>query len=231
MSNPMTRRELLAILGGGAGTAFAQRGVAPRSRAAGDPIIRTLLKDLRPDDLNGPTLFHEHLSIRYPLTKAMAEAQGRPTPATFSDDVELVVEETKQAKQDGVVCIVDAGHPDMDRDLAALRRIANESGVHIVGSGGFYMQRNYPPEVAAKSADQLAADLAREAKEQRLGAFGEIGQQGPVLTDDEKKVFTAVGMAQAKTGLPVFTHNPYTGMRTTDPPVPMDAALKQTGST
>ena len=216
----LTRRELLAILGAGAGAAFAQRANA-------SPIIRTLLKDIRPDELNGPTLFHEHLSIRYPLTRALAEAQGRPTPATFSDDVELVVEETKLAKEDGVVCIVDGGHPDMDRDLATLRRVANESGVHIVASGGFYMQRNYPPEVAAKSADQLAEDLARDAKAQRLGAFGEIGQQGPTLTDDEKKVFTAVGKAQAKTGLPVFTHNPYTGMRATDPPVPMDAALKQ----
>ena len=221
MMNAITRRELLALIGAGAGAAFAQRG------GSNVPVIRTLLKDIKPEDLSGPTLFHEHLSIRYPLTKAMAEAQGRPTPPTFSDDVDLVVEETKLAKEDGVVCIVDGGHPDMDRDLATLRRVANESGVHIVASGGFYMQRNYPPEVAAKSADQLAEDLARDAKAQRLGAFGEIGQQGPTLTDDEKKVFTAVGKAQAKTGLPVFTHNPYTGMRATDPPVPMDAALKQ----
>jgi phosphotriesterase-related protein len=40
-------------------------------------------------------------------------------------------------------------------------------------------------------------------------------------------VFTAVGKAQAKSGLPLFTHNPYTGMRKVDPPAPMDAALKQ----
>lgn len=227
MTNAITRRELLAILGAGTGAAFAQRAGSERTRPANDPVIRTLLRDIKPDELSGPTLFHEHLSIRYPLTRAMAEAQGRAAPATFSDDVELVVDETKIAKQDGVACIVDGGHPDMDRDLAALRRIANESGVHVVGSGGFYMQRNYPPEVAAKSAEQLADDLARDAKAQRLGAFGEIGQQGPVLTDEERKVFTAVGKAQLKTGLPVFTHNPYTGMRATDPPVPMDAALKQ----
>ena len=95
----------------------------------------------------------------------------------------------------------------MDRDLAALTRIAQESGVHIVGSGGFYMQRNYPTDIATKTADQIADDLVRDAKAQRLGAFGEIGQQGGVLTDDEKKVFTAVGKAQARTGLPLFTHN------------------------
>jgi len=130
------------------------------------------------------------------------------------------------AAADGVACIVDGGHPDMDRDLSALTRIASESGVHIVASGGFYMQRNYPADIATKSADQIADDLVRDAKAQRLGAFGEIGQQDGVMTGDEKKVFTAVGKAQSRTGLPVFTHNPYTGTQVTAP-VPMDAALKQ----
>lgn len=223
----LSRRELLAILGAGAGATLVSTLRAQTPTFERGAVIRTLLKDVNPQDITGATLFHEHLSIRYPLTKAMAEAQGRPMPPSFSDDVDLVVDETKLAKQDGVACLVDGGHPDMDRDLNTLKRVATESGVYIVGSGGFYMQRNYPPQVAAKSADQLADELANDAETQRLGAFGEIGQQGPVLTDDEKKVFTAVGKAQVKTGLPVFTHNPYTGMRVTDPPVPMDAALKQ----
>jgi phosphotriesterase-related protein len=89
------------------------------------------------------------------------------------------------------------------------------------------MQRNYPPEIASKSATQIADELAKDATAQRLGAFGEIGQQGGVLTDDEKKVFTAVAMAQAKTGIPIFTHNAYTGTRQVATPVPMDAALRQ----
>ena len=217
----LTRRECLELLGAGAGLS------AVATLSGQSPIIRTLLKDISPSDISGATLFHEHLSIRYPMTKALAEAQGRPVPASFSDDVDLMIEETKLAKADGVGCIVDGGHPDMDRDLAALTRIAKESGVHIVASGGFYMQRNYPPDMATKSADQIAQELARDAQAQRLGAFGEIGQQGGVLTDDEKKVFTAVGKAQAKTGLPIFTHNAYTGTRQVATPVPMDAALKQ----
>ena len=89
------------------------------------------------------------------------------------------------------------------------------------------MQRNYPPEISTKTADQIADDLVADARANRFGAFGEIGQQGGVLTDDEKKVFTAVGKAQARTGIPVFTHNAYTGVRVVDPPVPMDAALRQ----
>jgi phosphotriesterase-related protein len=227
----LSRRQAIGLLGASAGGGLAAlRSLSIEAQAPPFPagaIIRTLLKDVSPGVVTGSTLFHEHLSIRYPLTRALAEAQGRPVPASFTDDVELMVEETKAAAKDGVGCIVDGGHADMDRDLAALRRIATESGVHIVGSGGFYMQRNYPPDLASKSADELAADLARDAATERLGAFGEIGQQGGVLTDDERKVFTAVAKAQVRTGLPIFTHNPYLGTRETTLPIPMDAALKQ----
>jgi phosphotriesterase-related protein len=223
MNCKLTRRELLSVLGASAGAAL----VSSRSSRAQGPVIRTLLRDVAPESVTGAMLFHEHLSIRYPLTKALAEKAGRPVPPSFTDDVDLMVEETRAAGKDGVGLIVDGGHPDMDRDLAALTRIAKESAVHIVASGGFYMQRNYPPDIAAKSADAIADELVRDARAQRLGAFGEIGQQGGVLTDDEKKVFTAVGKAQARTGLPIFTHNAYTGVRVVDPPVPMDAALKQ----
>src|SRR4051812_1209164 len=162
----LTRREAIGLLG--VGTAAAWTGTLAVFQRTGTPIIRTLLKDVDPVTIDGPILFHEHLSIRYPLTKALAEAQGRPVPVTFSDDVELMIAETKAAGDDGVRCIVDGGHPDMDRDLDALKRIAEGSGVRIVASGGFYMQRNYPADIASKSADQIADSLAQDAKAQRL---------------------------------------------------------------
>jgi phosphotriesterase-related protein len=217
----LTRREAIAALGVGAAASVWHRAHAQ------EPIIRMLLRDVPGSSIDGPILFHEHLSIRYPLTKRLAEKTGRPAPASFSDDVPLMIEETKAAGADGVRVIVDGGHPDMDRDLDALKRIAAESGVHIVASGGFYMQRNYPDDIATKSVDQIADELVADARAGRLGAFGEIGQQGGVLTDDEKKVFTAVAKAHARTGIPIFTHNAYTGTRFVETPVPMDAALKQ----
>src|SRR5436189_5028096 len=108
-----------------------------------------------------------------------------------------------------------------------MKRFASDTVSHTTSIGGYYMQRNYPPEIAAKNADQIADDLVRDATSQRLGAFGEIGQQGGVLTDDERKVFTAVAKAHVKTGLPIFTHNAYTGTRPTPNPVPKDTAIKQ----
>jgi phosphotriesterase-related protein len=222
LSRTMTRREAIALLGVGA----AYSAVHPVSHAfaqAKPPVfpkgavIRTLLKDVPPESITSPALFHEHLSIHYPIG----------TPTSFSDDVPLIVEEVKLARADGVGLIVDGGHPDMQRDLEALKRIQSESGVPIVGSGGYYMQRSYPAEIARKSVDEIAESLADDAKTGRLGAFGEIGQQDGVLTADETKVFQAVAKAQVKTGLPICTHNAYTGTRPTQTPVPRDAALKQ----
>ena len=74
-------------------------------------------------------------------------AQAGPAP---SSDVDLMVEEVKAAAQDGVSCIVDGGHPDMGRKLENLKQIAQRTSVHIVASGGYYMDRSYPPEIATK---------------------------------------------------------------------------------
>jgi phosphotriesterase-related protein len=222
----LTRREALAMLGAGAaiglggraGQGLAAQAAPPRPVFRKGAIIRTILKDLAPDELaSGPSLFHEHLSMRYPLG----------AKEHFTDDIALMVEEAKLAKADGIAAIVDGGHADMNRSVEALKRISSESGLPVIASGGYYMQRTYPADIAAKSVDQIADELAKEAAASRFGAFGEIGQQGGVMTDDERKVFTAIAKAHARTGLPIFTHNAYTGTRATQTPVPKDTAIKQ----
>jgi phosphotriesterase-related protein len=220
-----TRREALGIFSAGATAAVAGRlGQVLGAQAPAAPvfrkgaIIRTILKDLAPEELaSGPSLFHEHLSMRYPVG----------AKEHFTDDVALMIEEARAAKADGIAAIVDGGHADMNRSLDALKRISTESGLPVIASGGYYMQRSYPAEIATKSVDQIAAELAREAAASRFGAFGEIGQQGGVMTDDERKVFTAIAKAHTRTGLPIFTHNAYTGTRATPNPVPKDTAIKQ----
>jgi phosphotriesterase-related protein len=173
--------------------------------------------DLNPAALTGAVLFHEHLSMRYPL--GVAEH--------FTDDVALMIEEARAAKADGVACLVDGGHADMGRNLDALQQIAADSGLPVVASGGFYMQRSYPQPLASQSVDELTETLVREARELRYGAFGEIGQQGGEMTGDERKVFQAVARAQARTGLPIFTHNAYLGTRPGAEAIPRHTALRQ----
>jgi phosphotriesterase-related protein len=65
----------------------------------------------------------------------------------------------------------------------------------------------------------------REAREQRHGAFGEIGVNPNTasLALDERKAFRAIGKASVRTGLPIFTHNSYG----TGPNVPADIGIQQ----
>jgi phosphotriesterase-related protein len=161
----------------------------------------------------GATLFHEHLSLApdfMPRWMALARGQApaaaaTPTPGFFMEDLDLMAEEMSAAAKDGVGCLVDGGHPDMGRNLDFLKRLSAKSGMPIVASCGYYAQPFYPAEIASWSEDRIADELIRQARDERVGAIGEIGSWDEI-TDTERKVFRAVGKAQAATRLPVFTH-------------------------
>jgi phosphotriesterase-related protein len=222
--NKPSRRDALAVMIGGAAISATSRAVwgaktqTPHFQKGA--IIRTLHKDLPPEALaSGATLFHEHLSISLRPPNGAPPKQQPPT-----DNVDLIVDEVKAAQKDGIICIVDGGHPDMGRSLDNLKLIAERTGIYIVASGGYYMERNYPPEIASQSDDQIAETLTQEARTNRYGAFGEIGENpNAPMSDAEQKVFRAVGKAHLRTNLPIFTHNAYG----TGPNVPRDAGLHQ----
>ncbi len=135
---------------------------------------------------------HEHLSATSPYPFELPPQ--REGPPHFTSDAALITEEVRIAGTEDVACIVDGGHADMGRTLGALRAIAEGSGVHIVASGGFYTQRAYPPDIAAKSVEQITDELIAETEAAQFGAFGEIGTSGE-MTPDERKVLTAVARA------------------------------------
>ena len=199
----MTRREAITVLAAGA---------ISKGRAAG-AIVRTVLKDLPPEALTGgATLFHEHLSLApdfMPKWIGLARGQSPQAPPSdrpfFMRDTELMADELRTAAKEGVICIVDGGHPDMGRDLDFLKQLSMRSGMPIVAGCGYYSEPFYPPEIATMTEDQITRELVWQARTQPVGAFGEIGSWGDI-TDLERKVFRAVGKAHLQTNLPIFTH-------------------------
>jgi len=226
LSPHLTRREALELLGLGAAVAavpsaaLAQAPIFPKGA-----IIRTLLKDYAPEELaGGATLFHEHMQLgldfnaRFNAAGAAVRAanglppaaagKGGPAAAKGPDimrDADLMAAEVAKVKEAGIACIVDAGHADMGRDINFLRAVAMKSGVPIVAGGGFYSQPFYPKEISTMSEDQIYQALLKQADDDTLGAFGEIGSWDDI-TRDERKVFRAVGRAHMATNLPIFTH-------------------------
>jgi phosphotriesterase-related protein len=226
----MSRRDMLA-LSAGVSLAVVSRPLsvltAPLQRAGAravpfprGTIIRTILRDLPPDALaGGTTLFHEHLDGIYDARERHLEL-----PPPSDQDVEPTIAEVRKAMKEGVVCIVDGGHPDMGVNRDHLKQISIRTGVHVIACGGYYNQNTYPSGISTMSEDQIAEDLVKEAQANRYGAFGEIGDlPGEAdFTQDERKVFRAVGKAHTRNNLPVFTHNNY-GADT----VPREIALRQ----
>ena len=135
-------------------------------------------------------------------------ARGGAAPAgpDLMHDVDRMSAEVAKAKADGgLACIVDAGHPDMGRDVDFIRQVSMKSGVPIVVGGGFYSQPFYPKEIAAMSEEDIVKALIKQADDDVLGAFGEIGSWDEI-TADERKVFRAIGKAHVATNIPIFTH-------------------------
>jgi phosphotriesterase-related protein len=226
----LTRREALELMGMSAAAAALPTRASAQAAFPNGAIIRTILKDYAPEELaGGATLFHEHMSLapdfmaRFAAyTAATRAANGLPPapgpaagagragpppapPANAMQDVDVMSEELATARREGVACIVDAGHPDMGRDVRFLRQISMKSGVPVVASAGFYTQPFYPKEISTMSEDEIVQALIRQVDADPIGAFGEIGSWDEI-TADERRVFRAIGRAHVATNIPIFTH-------------------------
>ncbi len=223
-----TRRDILELLGAGTGFGVVaglteQLGLAQtpgwltaRGGSVTFPrgaIIRTVLKDMAPDDIRGgATLMHEHL---IGLGSWASPPPQCPMPCSPSvagpviEGVDLLVDEMKATKADGIACIVNStiGRPT-EQNVRDLRDLATRSGMPIVAAGGYFRQ-NYPKDFMKMSEDAFVNGLVEDAKAQRWGAFGECGTNKDKMEPDERKFFTALAKAQVRTNLPIFTHNPH----------------------
>ncbi len=204
--------------------AFGQPGAwfAARSpRRATFPkgaIIRTILKDMAPDELpNGSVQIHEHVTGVFTKTPPPSQpdmAPGVVAPASEAEYLALMVEELKMAKADGLGCLVDAASAQrrVARTVENLRSISSGSGVPIVVGGGYYQDlaipARYPDDMLKLSEEMLTEQLVGDATTQRWGALGEIASS-QTMQPEERRFIRAVGKAHAQTRLPIFTHTPH----------------------
>ena len=128
--------------------------------------------------------------------------------------LDLMVEELKMSRADGVNCLVDAaaaGRRD-DRTIENLKQISMRSGMHIVVGGGYYQDlaipAKYPPTSTEMAEEELVEHFVRDAQGQRWGAFGEIASSQQ-MQPEERKLLRAIGKAHLRTSLPIFTHTPH----------------------
>lgn len=165
--------------------------------------VHTVLGAIDPAAL-GRTLMHEHIICDiYRVTGRLNE---------LLNDEALAVDELKLLRQAGGAALVDATTPDLGRDPAALRRIAQQTGLHLIMGAGWYRQPYYPPEIDKLPTNRLADIIIAELIEGvagtgiRAGIIGEIGIDLDYATAQEERVLRAAARAQKATGAPLTTH-------------------------
>ena len=161
-----------------------------------------------PADALGATLVHEHIFIELEvwLTPALTEEAQRLAEAEVGpqieaelrrdpfavrdnlrlDDDALAAEELRLFFEAGGRTVVDLTLPDIGRDPARLRRIAQATGLNVVMGCGHYIGPAHPPGLAAETVEDIAERLLREllrgvpvedGPPVRAGVIGEIGSR------------------------------------------------------
>jgi predicted metal-dependent phosphotriesterase family hydrolase len=235
----LERRDVLRLMGAAGVTIGAGAGLdrfigpAFGAQAPGAPariqvptggIIRTIRGDLDPNTIGGATLMHEHVGTgRAPGARSGAPPP-EPNPTTDREWMaqELTIAHDKAGL--GMLVAANTGIPGPD-NAEYLTFLSQRSNVHLVAAAAYYLRANYPAGTDTIAEDELVELLVRGAASARLGAFGELGVTNNEADIDpvERKVFRAFGRAQARTNLPIFTHNNYS----TGENVPMDMAVRQ----
>lgn len=153
---------------------------------------------------NGITYMHEHTTIDLSRIKNIDD--------TNLNCFEETVAEFKILYSKGVRNIVDVTNLDMKRNPLYVQRVAEESGINIIQSTGFYTEKFLPPIVAEWSIEDLAKLMIKEIQTGiadttiRAEIIGEIGSSKDGWTENEKKVFEASVIAHKNTGVPITTH-------------------------
>jgi phosphotriesterase-related protein len=175
----------------------------------GEPLqVVTVRGPIDPAGL-GVTLSHDHVLMDgWDIFKSYA---------VILDDEETAVAELVRYRVAGGNAICDPTNGGLKRNPAALRRVSEESGVHIVMGAGWYRERVYPPEIATTPTNALADLLVRELTDGvgdtgiRPGFIGEIGTERGVITPAEERVFRAAARASRRTRCPIMTHTTHSG--------------------
>lgn len=154
--------------------------------------------------VHGITYAHEHTTIDLSSLKG--------TEDTNLNCYEETVKEYKELYQLGVRNIVDVTVMGMNRNPVYVHKAAQESGLNILQSTGWYQDKFLPPYIKDKSVNELATMLIKEITEGiddtgiRAELIGEIGTSKNQMTENERKVFEASVIAHKETGVPITTH-------------------------
>ena len=160
--------------------------------------VQTVTGPVALNDL-GWTLAHEHFfTVTYEV------------PGAYLASERIAQLELADAAAAGTRSVIDLPTFDLGRKPAAIRRLAEATGVQIVMGTGWYIHKTYPESIAFTSTAALTEELLRDIEQGedgvRPGVIGEIGVAGAQVEAREERVLRAVARAHRVCSLPIFLH-------------------------
>lgn len=163
-------------------------------------FARTVCGDIQAEEM-GFTYPHEHLYAVPPTCQKDRDLEV--------GDYEGSVAELKLFKSVGGQTLVEASTLDYGRNLSLLKKMSEETGVHVIATTGFNKHIYYPNWVEEKSTEEISDILADDILEGRDGiraGFIKIGTYYNMIHPLEEKTAVAAAQAQKRCGAPIWGH-------------------------
>jgi phosphotriesterase-related protein len=157
----------------------------------------------------GVTLMHEHVLVDF-----VGAEQVRPGRYDADAVFAATLPHLQRIRTHGCDTLVECTPAYLGRDPALLKRLSEASGIQILTNTGYYgaARDRYVPRLAfSESAARIAARWVREFERGIDGtsikpAFMKIGVDDAPLSDIDRKLVDAAGLAHRATGLTVASH-------------------------
>ncbi|MCW0482925.1 phosphotriesterase family protein [Gaoshiqia sediminis] len=176
------------------------------SRQAGKII--TVNGEISADEL-GLTLEHEHVLVDF-----TRQADNAPEPYTLDEAVAHVLPFLKELQAHGVKAFVECTPMHVGRDVRLLKRLSDETGLHILTNTGFYGAQNnrfIPKQVLLMDAEAIAQFWIAEFEQGIEGTgikpgFIKIGVDRKPLSEFHATLARAAAITHKATGLTIMAH-------------------------
>lgn len=167
------------------------------------PQVETALGPIDVNDL-GMCLMHEHIVVaNWSMRQNYHDYYAAET------EIPKAAAALRRAADLGVRSIVDLTPINLGRDIHAIRRVAEATGVNVVVATGFYWTEE--PQMHSWAVDKLAGYMVRDIREGILGTGTRAGiikcaTDHPGVDAFNRKLLQAAAVAHRQTGAPISTH-------------------------
>jgi len=157
----------------------------------------------------GKTLEHEHVLVDFIRPK-----DDHPEPYGMEDAVKHILPRLQELKAYGVRSFIECTPVYVGRDVRLLKRLADETGLHILTNTGFYGAQNnrFVPEYVLNMTPTMISTFWIAEFEQGIDGTGirpgfiKIAVDRKPLSDFHATLVRAAALTHKETGLTIMSH-------------------------